>query len=547
MSKRRRPSKKRGVSEPIDRVVEIERLATLDPIDYEAGRIEAAMRLKVRASVLDREVTKKRCALGLETNDTHGQGRAVKIVDVLPWHEPVDGDRIATMLAAAVKIYLVVSDAAADTIALWTLHTWTVNAFTITPRLAITSPTKGCGKTTALRLLNHITRRPKRSGSISPAALFRMIEKFQPTVLLDETEKYIENGSDVHALLNEGHCKGGTVTRVLGEGLELREFPVFGAVAFARNGRLPDDLQQRSVIIEMQRRRAHEELAHLRDDRAELLQQIARMCARWAYDYGHLLADQDPDMGAVINRVADNWRPLFAIADLINEGWPERIREAAAILVPRESESIGPMLLADIKAVFDEKQTDRLASTDMCEALIAVEGRPWADWKGKPLSANQLARLLRPFGITTNTTIRVGIKTAKGYHRHQFEEAWERYLPSEGVNERSHGNSADEIRAFNTFQSVTPKGNVTDQKCEKPLADGDCDCVTVQKGDGALNGEVWPPTSQSTTDEDRSCRQCDGTLDGTDQLYEIDGTRVWLHPECRRFFIMKAGYERPEI
>ena len=51
---------------------------------------------------------------------------------------------------------------------------------------------------------------------------------------------------DLHALLNEGHCAGGTVLRVLGEKLELREFGIFvGAVAFARNGRLPDDLEQR--------------------------------------------------------------------------------------------------------------------------------------------------------------------------------------------------------------------------------------------------------------------------------------------------------------
>ena len=74
--------------------------------------------------------------------------------------------------------------------------------------------------------------------------------------------------------------------RVLGEKLELREFGIFGAVAFARNGRLPDDLEQRSIIIEMQRRRSDEPLAELRDDRCESLEMIARMCARWAEDHG---------------------------------------------------------------------------------------------------------------------------------------------------------------------------------------------------------------------------------------------------------------------
>jgi len=423
----------------IDRACEIERLAALDPIDYEVARVEAAKELGVRATFLDREVAKKRCEIGLETDDDDdGQGRAVNIADLLPWHEPIDGDHVATVLEAAIKTYAVVSDDAAAVIALWTLHTWLVNEFPISPRLAITSPTKGCGKTTILRFLNQVTCRPKRAGSISPPAMFRVVEKYQPTILLDETEKYVEHGSDLHALLNEGHCKGGTVLRVLGESLELREFGIYGAVAFARNGRLPDDLEQRSIVIGMQRRRPDEPLAELRDDRCESLQRAARMCARWADDYADDFRDSDPDMGALINRDADNWRPLFAIADAIGEDWPARIRDAATILAPRESESTGAMLLADIKAIFDKSESDRMASADLADALAAIEGRPWAEWKAhkranpKPITKNQLARLLEPFHVVP-ASVRIGDRTPKGYCRHQFEEVWQRYLVAEGV------------------------------------------------------------------------------------------------------------------
>jgi len=309
--------------------------------------------------------------------------------------------------------------------------------------LAITSPTKGCGKTTVLRFLNQVVYRPKRAGSISPPALFRAVEQFHPTVILDETEKYIEHGSDLHALLNEGHCKGGTVLRVLGDKLELREFSVLAAVAFAANGCLADDLEQRSIVIEMQRRRVDEDVAELREDRCEQLQNLARMCARWADDVADIIRDHDPDMGDLINRDADNWRPLFAIADLIGSDWPDRAREAAAALTPKDSESIGPMLLGDIKAVFDDGSVDRLSSAEICTALCEMEGKPWADWKGKNLTTNQLARLLKPFSIVTNTTVRVGTKTAKGYYRRDFEAAWQRYLTHETAQEvykRSQGN-----------------------------------------------------------------------------------------------------------
>jgi putative DNA primase/helicase len=468
--------------EVIDRIAEIEQLAALDPVDYEATRGEAAERLNLRVSFLDHEVEKKRRALGLGTEDDKGQGRAVKIADPLPWHEPVGGDMIATALVAAIKVYAVLSDEAAVTIALWILHTWTVDHFTTSPRLAVTSPTKGCGKTTILRLLNRLSRRPKRAGSISPPALFRLIELFQPTILLDETEKYVEHGGDLHGLLNEGHCKGGNVLRVLGEKLELREFGVYGPVAFARNGKLPDDLELRSIVVEMKRRLPDEPLSELRDDRCASLDMIARKCARWADDNFALLVDRDPDMGGLINRVADNWRPLFAIADVIGFDWPERIRLAALALAPR-GEGTGPMLLADIKAAFDDKTTDRLSSVEICEALAALEGRPWAEWKaGKPLTPNQLARLWKPFGVIPDS-VRIGDRTPKGYRRHQFVELWQRYLAAEGTNEPQHRNNPDEMGTSFSFQSATAESDVADQKCKKLAPNGHCCGVAVQKGD----------------------------------------------------------------
>jgi Protein of unknown function (DUF3631) len=509
----------------IDREVEIERLANLESIDYEVTRTEAATDLGVRASWLDQAVKKKRRALGLEsTSGDPGQGRAVKIDDVLPWHEAIDGDRLATLLAVHFKKYVGMSDEAADTAAIWTMHTFGVNHFTISPRLAWVSPTKGCGKTTALRVLSHLVRRPKRAGSISPAALFRAVEQFQPTILLDETEKYIEHSSDLHALLNEGHCKGGTVLRVLGDKFELCEFSIFGAVAFARNGKLPDDLEQRSIVIELQRRRANEQLSELRDDRAEDLRDLARMCARWTDDCGAEVGVADPDMGGLINRTADNWRPLFAIADKIGSDWPVRIREAAAALAPRESDSIGPVLLADIRAALDGKATDRLASADLCEALAAMEGHPWPEYgrTGKPITPNQLAKLLRPFGIVTNLTIRLGSKTAKGYSRHQFEELWVRYLAPEGVNDRSHSNNADEMGTSVTFQRVTAESDVTDGKCEKPPSNGHCYRVTDENPENA-------PSRDDTTVEGHRCAQCGE--DGADVDALGDGS-AWVHRRC---------------
>ena len=505
---------------------EIKRLAQLSPVQYERERKEAAERLNIRAPILDRLVKAER------PDDDKGQGRAVTIDDVPPWVEPVDGNHLATVLAGILQTYAVLPTAAAYVTTLWTLHTWLVKHFVMSPRLAITSPTKGCGKTTILRLLNKLTRRPKRAGSITPSALFRVVEQFQPTILMDENEKYMEHGGDLHALICEGHCVGGTVLRVLGEKLELREFSVYGAVAFARNGRMPDDIEQRSIIIEMQRRLAAEELTSLRDDRSGPWDQAASMCARWAGDVGERVTETDPEMGGLINRVADNWRPLFTIADLIGGEWPARIRQAAAALAPRDGDSTNTLLLADIKTLFDERKgdwADRMYSGMIVDGLIEIEGHPWADFNRKskkPLTKNQLARLLAEFHIAPGT-VKIGEQSLKGYKRSQFEEAWKRYLAPEGVNETSQRHQPTAAGTSATFQNVTEESPVTDRKCEKPLCPNEGDEVTDRKGgapEDATSGGPWLLVCEHCGIPERPGNPV--------QSYDKDGQTYLLHPAC---------------
>jgi hypothetical protein len=138
-------------------------------------------------------------------------------------------------------------------------------------------------------------------------AVFRVIELFEPTLILDEQEKYLEPGSDFHALLNEGHRRGGQVVRVLGDSKELQAFNVFALVAYAMNGKIPDDLQQRSIVIRTQRRLANEALSELEYQSPDL-DALARMCARWAMDHDVDIEEAEPDMGRFINRIKDNWR-----------------------------------------------------------------------------------------------------------------------------------------------------------------------------------------------------------------------------------------------
>src|SRR5262249_50057061 len=75
-------------------------------------------------------------------------------------------------------------------IALWVMHTFVFDKFMVTPRLLLESPVRGCGKTTVLVLLEALGRHSLRFDGVSPAGLYRLIERDHPTLLCDEVDTY---------------------------------------------------------------------------------------------------------------------------------------------------------------------------------------------------------------------------------------------------------------------------------------------------------------------------------------------------------------------
>src|SRR5262249_10916495 len=103
--------------------------------------------------------------------------------------------------------------------------------------------------------------------------------------------------------------------------------------------------------------------------------------------------------------------------------------EAAAR--PPDSVSLGVQLLADIRTIFDATEDDGLLSRAIVEQLTADEEKPWLHYGkgGKPLTQNQLAKLLGQFDIICEEVHPQGEKHGKGYKRRRFKDAWKRYLP----------------------------------------------------------------------------------------------------------------------
>ena len=104
--------------------------------------------------------------------------------------------------------------------------------------------------------------------------------------------------------------------RTVGDDHEPRAFATYSAVAIGIIGNLPDTLGDRSIAVDLKRKLASEAAQSFRLDRVGHLEVLARKTARWAADNADRITEADPAMpDGLFNREADNWRPLFAIAD----------------------------------------------------------------------------------------------------------------------------------------------------------------------------------------------------------------------------------------
>jgi Protein of unknown function (DUF3631) len=540
-----------SASGTIDDAAEIERLARMGPLDYDRARKAAGERLGIRASMLDSVVKAKRAELGLDGGDNK-QGEAIEFPAPEPWPERVEGAALLDEIANAVRSHVVLADAVRDASALWTVHTYITRHFPISPKLFVRSAVKGCGKSTLLEVLSHLVARPMLAVNMTTATAFRIIAKHRPTLLIDEVDSFLGDNEELRGVINASHRHDGRVPRLVGEDFEPRNFRVYTAVALSGIGSLHPTLMDRAIIIDLQRRRANEPIKSLRIGKTGHLDDIARCIVRWIADNEERIGAMEPTMPGAINREADNWFPLLAVADAAGGEWPQRARKAAEMMriAGGDAEDWLELLLADIRDSFRDTDgktsanvqktldgTRYVASADLVAALVDIEGHPWSEMgkTGKPLTQHQLARRLKPLGIPT-LKIGPGKDRINGYHCADFGETFERYLPPVGDSNSDSRTEAHEIRTSEIFNSDSPTPPSPSWKCKKPNNDGlPSDRPSRKGGDGDTRAsrDSEPCTSrgsESASDPAELCAHC-GRPGGNEVAFG-EGDSVRLHREC---------------
>jgi len=274
--------------------------------------------------------------------------------DAEPWGEPVDGAALLTEITALIKLYVALPAHAPESLAAFALTTHAVDAFNAASYLFLSSPTPECGKTRLLEVLELVVRRPWRPAILTGPVLFRGIEQYEPTLLLDEAEVVRGRGDaadNVRAVLHVGYRRGAVIERCVGEDFELRAFRTFGFKVFACIGDLPGTLLSRCIVIPMRRRGPDEPVGRFAARELEARRvELQRRCRRWAADHLEALRIARPELpDCLSDRKTEIWEPMLEVGLVEGGGWYNRLREAAEGLhaAHQHGDDVGVQLLVD--------------------------------------------------------------------------------------------------------------------------------------------------------------------------------------------------------
>lgn len=232
-------------------------------------------------------------------------------------------------------------------------------------------------------------------------------------------------------MINGGHSK--TADKAIkcnqDNGNALEAFSAFGAKVICGIGaNLPAPTISRSIRFVLRRKTKDDKptkrfiLKNLPYTQTDTLKSKIK---RWAIDNQGTINSVDIPILNINDRDYDNWEFLLQIASVL--GVYDIAMKACLELCRQEKEPTqNEQLLSDIKAVW---QGEKMALKSLLERLTADDEMVWATLNnGQEMTAHQLGKRLRSFGINSKT-IKTGANTsAKGYYKSQLIPVWERYL-----------------------------------------------------------------------------------------------------------------------
>ena len=373
-----------------------------------------------------------------------------------PTDQPkLDHNKMLHKLVDFIGEYIVCTEEQRVILALWIMHTWTYRSFAVTPYLDIHSPESRCGKTRCLQLLAPLCL-PGGLTPNGPSARVlakSLLENMEPgpakgkqesspirlpaLLLLDDRDFTfsVPSRDPIFALLKSGATAYGSFLHkvpIYG----MRELTAFFPKAFAGINRLPRVLADCCIPIALQHKKRDQQLRSIADAARE-----SKPLVTWLEQWAQAHAERLRNTAAVSRRndmpvrgpQEDALWPLLYIAETITgrDGfWATKASQALRAIFDLQNymrqEPTSRDLLADIWTLFRERPKDSFIPTsDIIPWLKDLDHRPWHKWG--PGASQNLADLLRPFGIRPNNQRLADDKIIKVYRRDDFLEMWSGY------------------------------------------------------------------------------------------------------------------------
>jgi len=265
-----------------------------------------------------------------------------------------------------------------DVMAAWTFATYRQEELDFAPYLFFLGPVAS-GKTRALECLHQLSYRAIMATSTSSAALYRAIQAWHPTLLLDEAQVYsTEDRAEILAIINNGYRRGQYVLRVerLGKNgqFELNCFDVFGCKAVAGTEELFRSLQSRTIVFQMSKAtrkvRFFLDTEEAKTLRAQLAYYRDKNQGDILFNYGEYgRLDDLEKLGN--SRLGELFYPLIWVAptDEIGDKLLNYARKVAGHLVDEEQASSEGLVFKALTDILSQAESGKLAIQRVVDQL----------------------------------------------------------------------------------------------------------------------------------------------------------------------------------
>lgn len=282
--------------------------------------------------------------------------------------------------------------------------TYIPETFYVVPYIQIIGP-KNSGKTRLGEVIQQLCYRGLMSSNISEAALFRSVEEWKPTLILDETEIYSDKDrGSIQNLLNAGYRRGCPAIRMEGvsEGVpRLALFDVFGFKVLIGTGGFKDTLESRAIRISMEKNirkvAATLDFNEAREIRGQLLmlrfQRLADVARVASVNSVGIFEGVPKGLDFADGRFAELYSPLLHVA---NEGYESILsyaKEAFRYMVEEEGTSIEAEVVESVINSAPFVESGWISTRSITDKFN--EGKPNNEqWK-----LNSIGRVLKRLGF----------------------------------------------------------------------------------------------------------------------------------------------------